>query len=269
MQNSNESFQCIKVERNESFVAKVTLQRPELRNAFNPVMIEELTTAFRDDLNRDLQLRAVILQGAGKSFCSGADLAWMQSMVKYTLEENKRDSEKLFDLFATLRACPMPLVGRLHGHAMGGALGLTAVCDIAAAESQTSFGFTEARLGLAPAVISPFVLEKMHPAHAHRYFLTAEVFSATEALACGLIHFVGDLEAVDAYISQIVKTVCENGPEAVRASKALLRRSTPPSFWVDARGETCRIISERRVSDEGQEGLRGFLEKRAPIWRGS
>ncbi len=269
MQILGESFQCIKVESEQSHVVKVTLQRPDLRNAFNPLMIDELTRVFRDHLNRDTTLRVVVLQGAGKSFCSGADLAWMQSMVNYTLEENKRDSEKLFDLFAVLRACPVPLLGRLQGHVMGGGVGLAAVCDIAAAESKTSFGFSEARLGLAPAVISPFVLEKMQASYAHRYFLTAEMFSASEALASGLLHFVGDIDAVDTYIAQIAKTICENGPEAVRASKVLLRRSLPPSYWAEAKTETTRIIAERRVGVEGQEGLRGFLEKRTPSWRGS
>jgi methylglutaconyl-CoA hydratase len=264
----NVAVQYLKVERRASgAVAVVSLNRPEVRNAFHPVMIEELRAVFAEDLNRDTKLRAVLLRGEGKSFCAGADLGWMQSMVNFTLTENQRDSESLFAMFAALRDCPVPLIGRVHGHVMGGALGLAAVCDIVAAEQQTLFCFSEVRLGLAPAVISPFVLEKMHPSHAHRYMLTAETFSAAEAKDVGLVHFRGDLAAVDDFVEKTLTMVTENGPEAVRATKRLLRLGAGRSEWDMIRAETTRVIAERRVSPEGQEGLRGFLEKRVPSWK--
>lgn len=250
-------------------VAEVSLHRPDVRNAFQPEMIDELTALFRDQLNVDGGLRAVVLKGEGDSFCAGADLAWMQSMVNYSLEENTRDSTRLFEMFFAMRACPVPLLGRVHGHVMGGALGLLAVCDIGAAEKQTLFSFSEARLGLAPAVISTFVLEKAPAPFAHRYMLSAEVFSAAEAAAAGLVHFVGDLAAADAFVAAKVDAICANGPEAVRATKALLRSVVAPRDWSALKTETCKVIAERRVSAEGQEGLRGFLGKRPPAWKGS
>ncbi len=248
-------------------VATVALNRPDVRNAFHPRMIEELTSLFRDDLNRDAGLRAVVLRGEGKAFCAGADLGWMKSMVGYTLEENRADSERLFAMFSAIRACPVPVVGRAHGFVMGGALGLIAVCDIVAAEAGTRFCFSEAKLGLAPAVISPFVLEKMHAAHAHRYMLTAEVFGAAEAVAAGLAHFTGDDAAVDGFISAVLGAVRDNGPAAVRATKSLLRANASRTDWDELKTQVTRTIAELRVSDEGQQGLRGFLEKREPPWR--
>lgn len=261
-----EQEQTVKVGR-RGHVATVSLNRPDVRNAFHPRMIAELTRVFTDDLNRDSSLRAVVLRGEGKAFCAGADLGWMKSMVDYTLEENQTDSEKLFEMFAALRACPVPVIGRVHGFVMGGALGLTAVCDIVAAEAQTRFCFSEVKLGLAPAVISPFVLEKMHASYAHRYMLTGELFAVDEARAAGLVHFVGAETDIDAFISDTVKVIVENGPEAVRSTKGLLRLNREASNWDKWKSQTSRVIAERRVSPEGQEGLRGFLEKRSPSWK--
>ena len=246
--------------------ATVTLNRPDVRNAFDPGMIRELTDAFLG-LNADSRLRAVILRGEGKSFCAGADLAWMQSMVGFTLEQNRKDSEQLFDMFATLNSCPVPILGVVHGHVMGGALGLLSACDIVAAESNTVFAFSEARLGLVPAVISPFVAQKIRPSAAYRFMLNADNFTAEDALRGGLIHFHGDSAAVDQFVQHNLRTIVENGPQAVRASKALLREVLPHPDWNQVRAQTTQLIAERRVSAEGQEGLRGFLEKRRPSWK--
>ncbi|MCM2280485.1 MAG: enoyl-CoA hydratase-related protein [Bdellovibrionaceae bacterium] len=261
-------MQHIHIERQSGFVV-VSLNRPDVRNAFHPHMIDEITRAFLEDFNRDNKLRGVILRGSGKAFCAGADLGWMKSMVDFTLKENIADSEKLFEMFAAIRACPVPVIGRVHGFAMGGALGLVAVCDIVAAETQAQFCFSEAKLGLAPAVISPFVLEKMAAGYAHRYMLTAETFAAADARASGLVHFVGDEPAIDAFIEDIKKALAGNGPEAVRATKGLLRLDSLKTDERKAKSETTRVIAERRVSAEGQEGLRAFLEKRVPSWKGT
>lgn len=256
----------IRLER-QNAVATVWLNRPEVRNAFNPDLIAELTVLFKRDLNNDHNLRAIVLRGEGKTFCAGADLGWMQSMVDYTLAENVADSEKLFRMFQTLRECPVPMIAAVHGHAMGGALGLLAVCDIVGADVGTQFCFSEAKLGLAPAVISPFVLEKMHHAQAHRFMLTAEVFSAQDAHNSGLVHFVGSAMEVENFVKKQVELIHENGPEAVRATKSLLRLSAKPVDWATVMTETTRVIAERRVSAEGQEGLKSFFAKNAPKWR--
>lgn len=250
----------------EGQIARVTMSRPDVRNAFHPTMIRELTEIFRS-ISKNEQVRVVVLNGAGKSFCSGADLGYMKSMADFTLEENRQDSDRLFEMFWELRNCPHPVVGRVHGHAMGGALGLAAVCDVVGAVEGTQFCFSEVKLGLAPAVISPFVLERMAVSQARRYMLTGEVFSTREAYESGLVHYVGDEAAVDGFVAGVVKALLENGPEAVRATKSLAREVRETSSWVDRRAATTRVIAERRVSAEGQEGLRGFLEKRTPSWK--
>ena len=255
-------YQTIQVALSES-VARVSLNRPEVRNAFHPTMIRELTEAFKE-IGARTDISVLVLRGEGKSFCSGADLGYMKSMASFSLEENQEDSEALFEMFWALRSCPQALVGLVHGHVMGGALGLLACCDIAAAAEGTQFCFSEVRLGLAPAVISPFVLEKMTASAAHRYLLTAEVFGPAEAERAGLVHFVGDAED---FVARTVKTLVQNGPEAVRATKQLMTKVTDETDWSVRRQATTAVIAGRRVSDEGQEGLRGFLEKRQPKWR--
>lgn len=245
--------------------ATVSLTKPDVRNAFGNDMIRELTEAF-NELSARQDLSSIVLRGEGKSFCAGADLNYMKSMAGYTLEENERDSQLLFAMFWSLRACPHPLIARLHGHVMGGGLGLAAVCDIAAAVEGTQFCFSEVKLGLAPAVISPFVLERMSPSHARRFMLTGEIFGPAEALASDLVQFKGSESEVDQFIASTVQAFSQNGPEAVRATKGLLR-AIGESDWHRRRELTTRLISERRVSQEGQEGLRGFLEKRSPSWR--
>ena len=274
-------FKTLKVEL-ENSAATVTLNRPEVRNAFHPSMISELTEVFRELTNRaggagrasaavaspdDGEIRAVILRGAGKSFCSGADLGHMQSMASFTLEQNKQDADQLFEMFWAIRNCPYPIVGLVHGHVMGGALGLLALCDIAAAVDGTQFCFSEVKLGLAPAVISPFVLEKMNASHARRYLLTGEIFSSQVARESGLVQFSGDWTQVESFVSGIAKALGQNGAGAVRATKSLILGVMDSPGWSERRKLTTESIASRRVSEEGQEGLKSFFEKRAPAWR--
>lgn len=247
-------------------VTYVTLNRPEIRNAFDAKMISELTQAFKD-LAHNRECSVVVLRGEGKSFCSGADLTYMKAMAAFSLAENEADAQSLDYMFWAMRSLPQAVMAKLHGHAMGGALGLTALCDVAAAVEGTQFCFSEARLGLAPAVISPYVLEKMSPGLARRYMLTAEVFGAEEAMRSGLVDFVGNDASVETFIDATVKALSENGPEAVRATKNLVREIGMQSNWILKRAITTKVIAERRVSAEGQEGLHGFLEKRAPSWK--
>lgn len=247
-------------------IAEVTLSRPDVRNAFQPKLIRDLTKMF-DGLAKRTDIAAIVLKGEGKSFCSGADLGYMKSMAGFSFEENVRDSGELFDMFWTLRACPHPIITRVHGHAMGGALGLIAVSDIVAAVEGTQFCFSEVKLGLAPAVISPFVLERMAVSTARRYMLTGEVFGAEEALSSGLAHFIGDESAVDSFIERTLAAMALNGPEGVRATKTLIMGVSSESDWRKRREMTTKVIAERRASAEGQEGLLGFFEKRAPSWR--
>ena len=248
-------------------VLTVSLNRPDVRNAFNPEVIGDLTTLFSTSINKDPKLRAVVLRGEGKSFCAGAYLVCLLSLVNFTLSEKLHDSENLFKMFQAMRDCPIPLLGLVHGHAMGGALGLIAVCDMVAAEAGTLFSFSEAKLGLAPAVISPFVLEKMRTSCAHRYMLTAEVFSAEAAQQAGLIQFAGSMQDAESFIAKQIELIHENGPEAVRVTKSLLRLNAKPIDWAQVMTETTRAIAERRVSSEGQEGLKSFFAKKSPGWR--
>lgn len=252
----------------EKNILFIKLNRPEVHNAFNTDMIKELTDAFQS-VSEKKDLRALILSGEGKSFSSGADLTWMKSMVDYNFEENLKDSEVLYDMFAAGFNCPVPVIGKLHGHVMGGALGLAGICDLAAAETNTKFCFSEVLLGLVPAVISPFVLHKMNRACANEYMLTAQIFGAVPAKECGLVQFVGTDEEVDGYVNGLIHQLRLSGPEALRETKNLLRKVGQNQQVVgkEIKAETTRVIAERRVSEEGQEGLKGFLEKRNPSWR--
>ena len=269
---TKQNYQTILVEEmagSQGRAVRIWLNRPELRNAFDPVTIGELTTVFQE-LAQHLDVQVLVLAGRGKSFCSGADLAYMRSMAKFTLEENRTDADRLFEMFWTLRSCPQLTIARLHGHVMGGALGLVAACDVAVAADQTQFCFSEVRLGLAPAVISPFVLEKMRSDFVQRYFLTGEVFGCNEATAGGLVQISGDEAAIDDSVEQLLQTALKNAPEAIRATKHLLQKLKEPQVahsWSDRRQLTTDTIAKLRASAEGQEGLRAFLEKRPPAWR--
>ncbi len=251
------------VERN---VLNVVLARPAMRNAFDLTTINELTELFTEAGNDDPSLRAVVLTGQGASFCSGADLSYMQSMSKFSREENQTDADQLFKMFDSVRKCRVPVIVHIHGHAMGGAVGITACADIALAETGTQLRFSEVRLGILPAVISAFVLQKMSTSWARRWMITGEGFDAEQALQAGLVQFVGTAEEVASEKERVLSSIREAGPEAVRMTKSLLNEIgfSDPS---NVRRRVTAAIAERRISDEGQEGLGAFLAKREPSWR--
>jgi methylglutaconyl-CoA hydratase len=254
----------------DGFVERLTLNRPEVRNAFNEHVIAELTdwatrAAAAPPAARP---RVVVLAGAGKMFCAGADVTWMARTVTYTEEENVRDATAMSRMFAALDTLPMPLIGRIQGAALGGGAGLAAVCDIVVADEQALFGFTETKLGILPAVISPFALAKIGRSAARDLFLTGARFSAARAKEIGLVHAVVPAAELDATVQQYVNELLTAGPEAVAAAKALIPQVAPLGI-AEAQPVTARAIAARRVSPEGQEGLNAFLEKRKPGWSSS
>ncbi|KHD88656.1 MAG: enoyl-CoA hydratase [Bdellovibrio sp. ArHS] len=246
-------------------VAYVKLHRPDVRNAFNPEMIEELTNTFRN-LNDRKDLRAVVLQGEGKAFCAGADLNWMREMVQFSFEQNRQDSLKLFNMFETMAQCLLPVIGMVHGAAFGGALGLIAICDEVIAEEGTQFCFSEVKLGIAPAVISSFVNRKAVPGKVRPLMLSGVVFNPHVAQQAGLVTDVVPVGEGHTAVQKIVHNYMQCGPEAVRETKKLLNDLNFMS-WSQQKEATTLLIAERRVSAEGQEGLKSFLEKREPSWR--
>jgi enoyl-CoA hydratase/carnithine racemase len=229
-------------------VYRVTLAKPERRNAFDAALIAELTEAFA--LVGDA--RVVVLSGDGPSFCAGADVEWQRSSIDLSYDENVEDAMRLYEMCEAIDTCPAPVIVRVHGYALGGGSGLVACADVAVAAPDAVFGFSEVRLGIIPAVISPFVLPKIG-AHARRYFLTGERFDAEAALRIGLIHEVS--ERPDTVVEELVGATLSGGPDAIRSAKLLIRHR-PTGV------ETARIAAERRTSDEGQEGLRAFLDRR-------
>jgi methylglutaconyl-CoA hydratase len=250
--------------RREGVVEYLTLNRPDVRNAFNEQVIEELTR-WADAAARDAALRCVVLAGAGKLFCAGADLTWMSKMVSYTHDENVRDAHGMARMFSALDTLPVPLVGRIHGAALGGGAGLASVCDIVVCDEEAIFGFTEVKLGILPAVISPYALAKVGRSAARELFLTGMRFGAQRAKEIGLVHAVAPLPQLDAKVHEYVKEVLSAGREGIAAAKALI-----PQVWgrlsQDAMGITADAIAARRVSPEGQEGMKAFLEKRKAAW---
>jgi methylglutaconyl-CoA hydratase len=237
-------------------VLHVTLSRADRRNAFDAALIAELADAFADVG----AARAVVLAGEGPSFCAGADVDWQRSSIDLSFEENVEDAMRLYRMLEAVDSCPAPVVVRVQGHALGGGSGLVACADIAVAGEDAVFGFSEVRLGIIPAVISPFVLRKIGPGAVRRYFLTGERFGAEAALRIGLVHEV--TPDLDDAVEGVVATLLAGGPEAVRAAKRLAH-DRPEGL------DTARIAAERRTSPEGQEGLRAFLEKRDPSWKSS
>ena len=245
-------------------VFHVRLNRPDVRNAFDEEVIASLTAAARE-AGSNREIRAMVLSGTGKAFCAGADLAWMTKAIAYTREENRRDAEDLARMLETLDTLPVPLIGRVHGAALGGGAGLVAVCDIAIAADDATFGFTEAKLGIIPAVISPYVLQKIGPSAARELFLTGSRFSAKRARRMGLIHKIVPESDLDSAVDECVQEVLSSAPGAIAAAKALIKDvAHRPS--ADVIGLTTTRIAEQRVSAEGQEGMRAFLQKRKPNW---
>lgn len=241
------------LERHER-VCHIVMTRPTRRNAFNAQLIAELHAAVSDIANA----RAVVIRGEGASFSAGADADWMRASVDLTYEGNCADAEAFRAMLVALNECPVPTVAQVHGHAMGGGAGLVACCDVVLANPSTVFAFSEAKLGLVPSVISPFVIERIGTANARRYFVTAERFSAETAVAMGLAHETSvDL---DAAVEQVLEEILACGPEAVRVAKQLVRERPQGRA-------TSELIASVRATPEAQEGLRAFLEKRAPSWR--
>ena len=246
-------------------VAEVWLNRPDVRNAFNDVVIAELTQTFAD-LGADADLRAIVLGGRGKAFCAGADLSWMRAMADYGWDENRADAAKLAEMLWTLWCCPVPIVGRVQGDCYAGGVGLAAVCDVLIAAEGMQFCLSEARLGLLPATISPYVVRAMGEQAARRYFVTAERFSAAQAHAMGFVHEVAPPDELDARVGAIVSALVGNGPAALRACKRLVQDVAGRPIDGELRAETARRIADIRASDEGREGIQSFLNKRAPAW---
>ncbi len=245
--------------------ARVTLARADLHNAFNEAMIAEITAAFVE-LGRREDVRVIVLSGEGKSFSAGGDIHWMKKMVGYSFEENLADANEMARMLRAIRECPKPVIARVHGAAYGGGVGLTAACDIAAAIESAVFCLSEVKLGIVPAVISPFVMEKIGPGQMRRYALTAERFSAVEAKRIGLVHEVFATEAeMDRWIEEVCATLKSNGPKALVAAKRILSEVAGVP-WDQVQARTTRTIAELRASTEGQEGLKAFLEKRKPHW---
>jgi methylglutaconyl-CoA hydratase len=247
-------------------VARIYLNRPEVRNAFNDQVIAELADAFTR-LGRDPGLRAIVLGGHGKAFCAGADLAWMRTMADYDWEDNRADAARLAEMLWAVDDCPLPVVGRVHGDCYAGGMGLAAACDVLVAAEGVHFCLSEARLGLLPATISPYVLRAMGEQAARRYFLTAERFRAAQARAMGFVHEVVAPEALDAKLDEIVALLVANGPAAVQACKRLVRDVAGRPISPELRAETARRIADVRASAEGREGVQAFLDKREPGWR--
>jgi len=245
-------------------VARVWMNRPDLRNAFDGLMITELRRVLFDLRSVDA-VRVVVLGGRGASFCAGADLQWMKAMASFTREENLREAQALADLFFTVYESPKPIVARVHGAALGGGAGLVAASDIPVAALGTQFGFTEVRLGILPAVISPYVIGKIGEAAARELFLTGERFEAVRAVEIGLIRAAVPEDDLDAAVEGRVKELLQAGPRAIAEAKALIREVA----WrrvEDVQRYTVERIAEIRTTAEGQEGMRAFLEKRKPYW---
>ena len=247
--------------------ATVTLARADLHNAFNDEMMQEITEAFVS-LSVSPDVRVIILAAEGKSFCAGADVTWMKRMVDYSFDENVADANVLARMLRTLRECPKPVIARVHGAAYGGGVGLIAASDMAVAASGATFCLSEVKLGIVPAVISPFVLEKIGPSAARRYALTAERFDAAEARRIGLVSDVVADTELDGWIGRIVESITGNGPAAIAACKQILSHvgASGASVWDSLQNYTTQQIARIRVSPEGQEGLKAFLEKRKPGW---
>jgi methylglutaconyl-CoA hydratase len=256
----------LEILRPSAHVAEVWLNRPEVRNAFNDGVIAELTEAFRT-LGADPQLRAIVLGGRGKAFCAGADLAWMRSMADFTWDQNRGDASALAEMLWTLWKCPVPVVGRVHGDCYAGGVGLAAVCDVLVAAEGVGFCLSEARLGLLPATIGPYVVRALGEQASRRYFVTAERFSAERAHTLGFVHEVVGAEQLDAKVAEIVAALVANGPAAVKACKQLVKDVAGHAIDASLRDDTARRIANIRVSPEGREGVQAFLTKREPNWR--
>jgi methylglutaconyl-CoA hydratase len=259
----SESYDTIRLER-DGPVARVVLARPDIRNAFNEVMIRELREVF-GALRRQADVRVVVLTGEGKAFCAGADVHWMRKMVGYSFDENLEDALGLAHLMREIYDFPRPVVGRVNGAAIGGGTGLVAVTDIAIAAESAVFSFSEVKIGLVPACISPFVLKRVGERHGREYFLTGERLGAARALECGLVNTVVPDAELDGEVDRYVDMLLTGGPEAQATAKRMVRDVVEQSLE-EAGPYTAEVIARLRIADEGQEGMTAFLERRKPGW---
>lgn len=253
----------LEVVQRDNGVKEVWLNRPELHNAFNAELIEEMISLF-ESFQSDPNLRLIVLSGRGSSFCAGADLNWMKAMKDYSKTENFEDSKRLAKMFSTINECDVPIIGRVNGHALGGGVGLVSVCDYVLAVKDALMGFTEVRLGLIPAVISPYCISKIGESQSRAWMLSGERFSSKIAKKMGLVHEVVEADELDARTEALVKSFLAAGPVAAREAKRLVRGVV--KNLKASEDFTCQLISERRVSSEGQEGMDALLSKRKPSW---
>jgi methylglutaconyl-CoA hydratase len=257
------SYQTINCET-KSGVARVIFCRPEVHNAFNDTVIYEMTELFKR-LGKDKDLRAVVLTGEGKSFCAGADLNWMKRVINQSFEENLKESNALADLFAMIYNFRCPVIGKINGAAIGGGVGFVAVCDIAIAAEEAVFSFSEVKIGLVPACIGPYVVKKIGEGKGREFFITGERMKAEKACRIGLVNAYTVADKLDEAVDGLLKMIRSSGPEAVAVAKKLV--SSVPNMTEDEyKPFTAEMIARLRVSDEGQEGMNAFLEKRKPRW---
>lgn len=258
------SYQTLLVEIAQS-TATVILNRPEVRNAFNEIVIAELTQVFQE-LGQNPNIRVIVLTANGAAFCAGADLNWMKKMATYSLEENLADAQKLSEMLYQLYSCPKPVIAKIQGDCYAGGMGLVAACDIAVAAEQVQFCLSEVKLGLAPATVSPYVIKAMGANAARRYFITAERFSAKEAHRIGFVHEVVNVEKLDETVAHLVKAISNNSPNAVTEAKWLVDEITNAEIDEEMLAYTAERIADIRISEEGREGVASYLEKRKPRW---
>ena len=246
-------------------IARVTLNRPDVRNAFNEGLIADLTAAFTA-LGARSDLRALVLAAEGKAFCAGADLNWMKAMAGYSWEENHADATRLADMLWAIYSCPLPVIARVQGDVYAGGVGLVACADIVVAVDSAGFCLSEAKLGLLPATIGPYVARALGEQASRRYFVTAERFSAAEAHRLGLVHEVVTADELDTKVAEITSAIAANGPAAVRACKQLVKDVASREITPALRDDTARRIADIRASAEGREGVQSFLNKSRPGW---
>lgn len=261
---NNESLQTLSIHVDQR-VATVTLNRPDVRNAFNETTIAEITQVFQA-LDTDASVRAIVLAANGLAFCAGADLNWMKKMADYTHAENIADAGQLAAMLAAIYRCSKPVVAKVQGDCYAGGMGLVAACDIAVSVDSANYCLSEVKLGLIPATISPYVIKAMGESAARRYFITAERFNAAEAQRIGFVHEVVTSDMLDSKVAEIVKALVSNSPHAVRQAKRLVQDVASRELTPELIAATVEGIAQIRASDEGREGVRSFLEKRKPGW---
>jgi methylglutaconyl-CoA hydratase len=256
----------IKIERDARGVAMLTLNRPDVHNAFDELMIREVIAAFRD-LGEDDAVRVIVIAAEGRSFCAGADLNWMKRASEYDEDQNREDAGELALMLNAIYACPKPVIARVHGNAFGGGVGVVAAADIAIGVADVVFSLSEVKLGIIPAVISPYVIEAIGARYAHRYFISAERFSGSEAYRIGLLHdLAASVEAMDEQIAVLCTALLANGPKAIESAKNLIQAVAQKSIDDELMEDTIERIAQIRSTPEAKEGISAFLEKRKPNW---